>query len=176
MWNGLTPSSQKVLSLVAELKTLQKNNVTLEKDEEHLRINLLSAEEEVKLLFEENKVLDEANKRLLKQYRKERNNSGSDGKHTDVSTKVREREKNSFDCMFYYALILSLAFHVHEIVVGSNFMHSPLLQSNKRKSSSKVMSSSPIQGKIDFSDQESARQPLSPLRCNSPNSRLHKKQ
>ncbi|PRQ31943.1 hypothetical protein RchiOBHm_Chr5g0040961 [Rosa chinensis] len=99
MWNGLTPSSQKVLSLVAELKTLQKNNVTLEKDEEHLRINLLSAEEEVKLLFEENKVLDEANKRLLKQYRKERNNSGSDGKHTDVSTKVREREKNSFDCI-----------------------------------------------------------------------------
>ncbi|XP_061988872.1 uncharacterized protein LOC133707335 [Rosa rugosa] len=133
MWNGLRPSSQKVLSLVAELKTLQKNNETLEKDKEHLRINLLSAEEEVKLLFEENKVLDEANKKLLKQYRKERNSS--DGKHTDVSTK-----------------------------------------SNKRKSSSKVMSSSPIQGKIDFSDQESARQPLSPLRCNSPNSRLHKKQ
>ncbi|XP_024189614.1 uncharacterized protein LOC112193635 isoform X2 [Rosa chinensis] len=132
MWNGLRPSSQKVLSLVAELKTLKKNNETLEKDKEHLRINLLSAEEEVKLLLEENKVLDEANKRLLQQYRKERNNSGSDGKHTDVST--------------------------------------------KRKSSSKVMSSSPIQGKIDFSDQESARQPLSPLRCNSPNSRLHKKQ
>ncbi|KAL6176874.1 hypothetical protein ACLB2K_053506 [Fragaria x ananassa] len=117
MWNSLRPSSQKVLSVVAELKNLQK-------DKEHLRVNLLSAEEEVKLLFEENKVLDEANKRLLKQYRKERNSCGSGGKHTDsVSAK-----------------------------------------SNKRKSSSKMMSSSPIQGKIDFSDQELARQPLSPLR------------
>ena len=45
---SLRPSSQKVLSLVAELKTLQKNNETLEKDKEHLRINLLSAEEEVR--------------------------------------------------------------------------------------------------------------------------------
>lgn len=47
------------------------------------------------MLFEENKVLDEANKRLLNQYHKER--SGSGGKHTDnASTKVREKE-NSFD-------------------------------------------------------------------------------
>lgn len=47
---------------------------------------------QVKLLFEENKVLDEANKRLLKQYRKERNSCGSGGKHTDsVSAKVREK-------------------------------------------------------------------------------------
>lgn len=54
---------------------------------------------QVKLLFEENKVLDEANKRLLKQYRKERNSCGSGGKHTDtVSAKVREREKKSYYC------------------------------------------------------------------------------
>lgn len=60
------------------------------------------------MLFEENKVLDEANKRLLKQYHKER--SGSGGKRTDnASTKVRKREKNSFDlhvilCSYIYML------------------------------------------------------------------------
>jgi hypothetical protein len=74
------------------------------------------------MLFEENKVLDEANKRLLKQYHKQR--SGSGGKHTDnASTKVRERENNSFDfhvilCSYIYIYICSslsdsLAFHVH---------------------------------------------------------------
>ncbi|CAN6720594.1 unnamed protein product [Malus baccata var. baccata] len=41
MWNCLKPSSQKVLSLVAEVKTL-------EKDKEHLRINLRTAEEELR--------------------------------------------------------------------------------------------------------------------------------
>ncbi|KAM1023219.1 hypothetical protein TB2_044005 [Malus domestica] len=126
MWNCLKPSSQKVLSLVAEVKTL-------EKDKEHLRINLRTAEEEVKLLFEENKVLDVENKRLLRLYQKERNHSASGGKHTDSAS----------------------------------------AKSNKRKSSSKT--SSPIQGKIDFSEQEAARQPLSPLRCNSPNSRTSKR-
>ncbi|KAM0971870.1 hypothetical protein TB2_019298 [Malus domestica] len=126
MWNCLKPSSQKVLSLVAEVKTL-------EKDKEHLRINLRTAEEEVKLLFEENKVLDVENKRLLRLYQKERNHSASGGKHIDSAS----------------------------------------AKSNKRKSSSKI--SSPIQGKIDFSEQEAARQPLSPLRCNSPNSRTYKK-
>ncbi|TQD86527.1 hypothetical protein C1H46_027920 [Malus baccata] len=105
MWNCLKPSSQKVLSLVAE----------------------------VKLLFEENKVLDVENKRLLRLYQKERNHSASGGKHTDSAS----------------------------------------AKSNKRKSSSKT--SSPIQGKIDFSEQEAARQPLSPLRCNSPNSRTSKR-
>ncbi|KAM1119909.1 hypothetical protein ACFX2B_043433 [Malus domestica] len=59
MWNCLKPSSQKLLSLVAEVKTL-------EKDKEHLRISLRTAEEEIKLLFEENKVLDVENKRLLR--------------------------------------------------------------------------------------------------------------
>lgn len=126
MWNCLRPSTQKVLSLVAKLKTL-------EKDKEHLTMNLCTAEEEVKLLFEENKVLDVENKRLLRQYHKERNQSGSGGKHNDSAS----------------------------------------AKSNKRKSSSKM--SSPIQAKIVFSDQEPARQPLSPLRCNSPNSRNHKK-
>lgn len=38
------PSTQKVLSLAAEMKTL-------EKDKEHLRINLNRAEEEVRIVF-----------------------------------------------------------------------------------------------------------------------------
>ncbi|KAJ6807648.1 uncharacterized protein M6B38_171660 [Iris pallida] len=40
---------------------------SLKKDKENLRINLLRAEEEVKVLFEENRLLDEKNKRLVKQ-------------------------------------------------------------------------------------------------------------
>ncbi|XP_050157533.1 uncharacterized protein LOC126631449, partial [Malus sylvestris] len=116
----------KVLSLVAMVKALKK-------DKEHLMINLHMADEEVKLLFEENKVLDVENKRLLRLYPKERNHSASGGKHTD----------------------------------------SALAKSNKRKLSSKT--SNLIQGKIDFSEQEAARQSLSPLRCNSPNSRTYKK-
>lgn len=84
------------------------------------------------MLFEENKVLDEANKRLLKQYHKER--SGSGGKRTDnASTKVREKgRRTALICMLYCALIYicsslsdSLAFHVHYIV-GSNVIISPL--------------------------------------------------
>lgn len=88
MWDCLRPSTQKVLSLVAEAKTL-------EKDKEHLRINLNRAEEEVKLLFEENNILDEENKRLLRQYQKEKSNQGSSGKHTgSVSAKSNKRKSS----------------------------------------------------------------------------------
>ncbi|XWS14957.1 hypothetical protein CRYUN_Cryun35bG0052900 [Craigia yunnanensis] len=127
MWNRLRPSTQKVLSLAAEVKTL-------EKDKEHLRMNLSTAEEEVKVLFEENKILDEENKRLLRQYHKEKNlhGSGSGGKHTGSASS----------------------------------------KTNKRKSSPKICS--PIEKKIDFTDLDSARKPLSPLRYNSPDSRMHK--
>jgi hypothetical protein len=42
------------------------------------------------LLFEENNILDEENKRLLRQYQKERSHHGSGGKHTGTaSAKVR---------------------------------------------------------------------------------------
>ncbi|XVE95245.1 hypothetical protein REPUB_Repub02eG0079600 [Reevesia pubescens] len=120
MWNRLRPSTQKVLSLVAEVKMLEKGK-------EHLRINLTKAEEEVKVLFEENNILDEENKRLLRQYHKEKNLHGSGGKHTgSASTKT-----------------------------------------NKRKSSPRICS--PIEKKIDFTDPDSARKPLSPLQYNSPN-------
>ncbi|CAK8537549.1 unnamed protein product [Lathyrus sativus] len=58
MWSGFKQSTQRVLSLVAEL-------TSLEKDKEHLRINLDRAEEEGKLLFVENGILEKENKRLL---------------------------------------------------------------------------------------------------------------
>ncbi|KAB2023707.1 hypothetical protein ERO13_D06G033800v2 [Gossypium hirsutum] len=125
LWNRLRPSTRKILSLAVEVKTL-------EKDKEHLRMNLCKAEDEVKVLFEENNILDEANKRLLRQYHKEKNLHGSDGKHSgSASTKT-----------------------------------------NKRKSSPKICS--PIEKKIDFTDPDSARKPLSPLRHNSPDLRMHK--
>ncbi|XP_024024374.1 centlein [Morus notabilis] len=126
MWNFLKPSTQKVLSLAAEFKAL-------EKDKEHLRTNLYRAEEEVKLLFEENNMLDEENKKLLMKFNKERNQHGSSGKHASSAP----------------------------------------AKSNKRKSSSKT--SSLIEKKIDFSEADMPRPPLSPLRCNSPDSRMHKK-
>ncbi|XP_022736658.1 myocardial zonula adherens protein-like [Durio zibethinus] len=125
MWNRLRPSTQKVLSLAAEVKTL-------EKDKEHLRMNLSKAEEEVKVLFEENNILDKENKRLLRQYHKEKNLHVSGGTHTGSTS----------------------------------------AKTNKRKSSPKICS--PIEKKIDFTDLDSARKPLSPLLYNSPDSRMHK--
>ncbi|XP_027333570.1 uncharacterized protein LOC113848309 [Abrus precatorius] len=125
MWNCLEPSTRRVLSLVAEVKTL-------ENDKEHLRINLDRAEEEVKLLFDENSMLDEENKRLAKRC-KERNHTGSGGKLTGSTS----------------------------------------AKSNKRKSSPKT--NSPMARKIDFDEIDSARQPLSPLRNNSPDCRMYKK-
>ncbi|XP_061371783.1 uncharacterized protein LOC133314329 [Gastrolobium bilobum] len=125
MWNCLKPSTQRVLSVVAKV-------TSLEKDKEHLRTNLHKAEEEVKLLFDENNILDEENKRLLRQY-KENNHPGSAGKHTSSGS----------------------------------------AKSNKRKSSPRT--SSPMERNIDFDDLDSARQPLSPLRNNSLDCRMHKK-
>ncbi|RVW65449.1 hypothetical protein CK203_022208 [Vitis vinifera] len=86
MWNHLKPSTQRVLSLAAEVKTL-------ENEREHLKLNLHRAEEEVKLLFDENNLLDEENKRLLQQYLKERNHPGSGGKHiSSASAKGNKRK------------------------------------------------------------------------------------
>ncbi|KAK7275799.1 hypothetical protein RIF29_16923 [Crotalaria pallida] len=125
MWNFIKPSTRRVLSLVAEVKSL-------ENDKEHLRINLDRAEEEVKVLFDENGILDEENKRLAR-HCKERNHLGSGGKLTSSTS----------------------------------------AKSNKRKSSPRT--SSPMERKIDFDDMDSARQPLSPLRNNSPDCRMYKK-
>ncbi|KAJ4701392.1 Centlein like [Melia azedarach] len=123
-WISLKPSTQKILSLAAEVKTL-------EKEKEHLKVNLDRAEEEVNLLFEQNKILDAENKRLLRQLHKERNLNSSGGKQTSSAS----------------------------------------AKTNKRKSSPKM--SSPVEKKIDFDS--AARQPLSPLKYNSPDTRMHKK-
>ncbi|KAK7351203.1 hypothetical protein VNO77_10483 [Canavalia gladiata] len=86
-WNCIKPSTRRVLSLVAKLKSL-------ENDKEHLRTNLHKAEEEVKLLFDENNILDEENKRLLRQY-KERNHPGSGGKYTNSASAKSNKRKSS---------------------------------------------------------------------------------
>ncbi|KAK7385339.1 hypothetical protein VNO78_31055 [Psophocarpus tetragonolobus] len=90
MWNCLKPSTRRVLCLVAEVKSL-------ENDKENLRVNLHRAEEEVKLLFEENSVLDEQNKRLAKRCKE--NHSGSDGKLTgSESAKLNKRRSSPKTC------------------------------------------------------------------------------
>ncbi|KAK2659821.1 hypothetical protein Ddye_006354 [Dipteronia dyeriana] len=126
MWKRLQPSTQRVLSLAAEVKTLQK-------DKEHITVNLHRAEEEVNVLYEANNLLDVENKRLLRQHHKDRNLNGSGGKHTSSAS----------------------------------------AKTNKRKSSPRM--SSPIEKKIDFDLDSATRQPLSPLRYNSPDSRMQKK-
>lgn len=88
MWNRLRPATQKVLSVAAEAKVL-------EKDKEHLRINLHRAEEEVKVLFEENIVLNEEIKKLLRQCHKEKNHLGSGGKHTSSASAKGNKRKSS---------------------------------------------------------------------------------
>ncbi|CAK7347195.1 unnamed protein product [Dovyalis caffra] len=88
MWNSLRPSTRKALSLAAKAKTLQQ-------DKEHLRINLTRAEEEVKVLFEENNILDEVNKKLLRKEHGEQNFDGSGGKHTSSASAKRSKRKSS---------------------------------------------------------------------------------
>uniref|UniRef100_A0A7N0UM63 Uncharacterized protein n=1 Tax=Kalanchoe fedtschenkoi TaxID=63787 RepID=A0A7N0UM63_KALFE len=124
IWNRLKPSSQMTISLIAKIKKL-------EKDTEHLRINLHTAEVEARLLSEENNILDEENKRLISQL-KERRHSSSGGRHSCSSaTKGQKRKSSPGTC-------------------------------------------SPIE-RLDFSEAELGRCPLSPLLHNSPDTRMHKK-
>ncbi|KAL3634019.1 hypothetical protein CASFOL_021073 [Castilleja foliolosa] len=70
MWTSLKPSTQKVVALIAQVQHL-------EKDKDHLTMNLRRAEEEVNALFDENSILNEENKRLMRQCYREKNiNSG----------------------------------------------------------------------------------------------------
>ena len=91
---SLKPSTQKVLALASEVKILQK-----EKD--HLRNNLTTAEEEVKVLDEENSLLEKENRRLMKLLHKERHLNDSGGKQNSASLKVRNTLEllNSFLCL-----------------------------------------------------------------------------
>ncbi|RDX76215.1 hypothetical protein CR513_43816, partial [Mucuna pruriens] len=83
----LKPSTRRVLCLVAQVKSL-------ENDKENLRVNLHRAEEEVKLLFDENSVLDEENKRLAKRC-KEMNHTRSGGKLTGSTSAKSNKRKSS---------------------------------------------------------------------------------
>ncbi|KAL5124918.1 hypothetical protein HKD37_02G005233 [Glycine soja] len=83
----LKPSTRRVLCLVAEVKSL-------ENDKENLRVNLHRAEEEVKLLYDENSVLDEENKRLAKRC-KGRYHSSSGGKLTGSASAKSNKRKSS---------------------------------------------------------------------------------
>lgn len=91
IWESLKPSTQKVLALASEVKILQK-----EKD--HLRNNLTTAEEEVKVLFEENNILDKENRRLMKLLQKERQANDSGGKQNSASLKNNKRKSSPRDC------------------------------------------------------------------------------
>ncbi|KAL2893699.1 Protein hook [Bienertia sinuspersici] len=82
MWNSLRPETQNILSLASHVRTLQN-------DKEHLRINLHRAEEEVRVLFEENSVLDEENKRLLRLYKSEKKHSSGGKNDSSARAKVR---------------------------------------------------------------------------------------
>ncbi|GAU36706.1 hypothetical protein TSUD_217630 [Trifolium subterraneum] len=87
MWSSLKQTTRRVLSLVAEV-------MSLEKDKEHLRINLDRAEEEGKLLFIENSLLEKENKRLLTKC-KERHHPDSGGKLShSTSTKSNKRKSS----------------------------------------------------------------------------------
>ncbi|CAD5182027.1 unnamed protein product [Musa acuminata subsp. malaccensis] len=66
------------LQHISSLESLAAEAESLKKDKEHLRTNLHRAEEEVKVFFEENKILDEENTKLLELLRKERRRRGSD--------------------------------------------------------------------------------------------------
>ncbi|XP_043715865.1 uncharacterized protein LOC122664208 [Telopea speciosissima] len=88
IWECLRPSTKNVVSLAAEVSALKT-------DKEHLRINLHRAEEEVRVLFEENNILDEENKKLLRQCNRERNRHGSGGKHTNSASAKGNKRKSS---------------------------------------------------------------------------------
>ncbi|XP_071724330.1 uncharacterized protein [Rutidosis leptorrhynchoides] len=91
MGKSLRPLTQKVLAVASELKILQK-----EKD--HLRNNLTTAEDEVKVLFEENNLLDKENKRLMRLLHKERKLNDSGGRHNSASLKNNKRKSSPRDC------------------------------------------------------------------------------
>ncbi|CAN0890001.1 hypothetical protein LINGRAHAP2_LOCUS16224 [Linum grandiflorum] len=90
IWSSLKPSTQKVMLLAAKVSTLKN-------DKEHIRINLTRAEEEVELLFQENKILNEENRKLVKQLKRERNPdaSASGEKQCSSGSSKRSKRKSS---------------------------------------------------------------------------------
>ncbi|CAM8983326.1 unnamed protein product [Rhodiola kirilowii] len=91
MWNRLKPSSQMAISLIAEMKRL-------EEDKAHLRINLHRAENEARLLSDENNILDEENRRLLKQLKDIKHSASGSKLLCSVTTKGQKRKSNPMTC------------------------------------------------------------------------------
>ncbi|KAM0942180.1 hypothetical protein DsansV1_C15g0135541 [Dioscorea sansibarensis] len=67
---------------------------SLKQDKQQLRINLCRAEDEVKALFEENKLLDQVNRRLLRQFKKEQQHQETDDKRS-AGASVEGRPKST---------------------------------------------------------------------------------
>ncbi|KAI3513711.1 hypothetical protein L1887_21050 [Cichorium endivia] len=89
IWDRLKPSTRAVLSLASEVKKLQK-------DKDHLRNNLMKAEEEVSVLCNENDILDKENRRLTKHLQKERQMLDSGG--NDSSGSIKNHKRKSSPC------------------------------------------------------------------------------
>ncbi|CAO2834303.1 unnamed protein product [Amaranthus hypochondriacus] len=70
MLNSLRPETQNIISLANHVRTLQK-------DKEHLMMNLHRAEEEVTVLAKANNILEAENKRLLRLSNPETKHDGS---------------------------------------------------------------------------------------------------
>ncbi|XP_051202728.1 uncharacterized protein [Lolium perenne] len=77
-----------------DLTALNNEVQALQRDREILKTNLNKAEEEVKLLFEENRALDEANKRLLSLLDKEQKQR-SERKHSSCNSTKQKRKSSS---------------------------------------------------------------------------------
>ncbi|CAN1345774.1 hypothetical protein LINPERPRIM_LOCUS40517 [Linum perenne] len=88
IWSSLNPSTQKVVLLAAKVSILQN-------DKEHLRINLTRAEEEVELLFQENKILNDENRKLVKQLKRERNLDASGEKQCSSGSSKSSSPRSS---------------------------------------------------------------------------------
>ncbi|KAI3982963.1 hypothetical protein MKX01_010446 [Papaver californicum] len=88
IWDRLSPATQNVIALVSEIRALQTHK-------EHLTTNLVRAEEEVRALFDENTILDEENKRLLRQCNRERHHQGSGDKHTSSASAKGKKRRSS---------------------------------------------------------------------------------
>ncbi|CAN6481431.1 unnamed protein product [Victoria cruziana] len=88
LWEKLRPSVRCIVALAAEVESLRE-------DKEHLRINLHRAEGEVAVLFEENKLLDEENKRLLRRCYRERNQQCSPSSHSAKSKRKASPKMNN---------------------------------------------------------------------------------
>ncbi|KAM3245684.1 hypothetical protein ACQJBY_056808 [Aegilops geniculata] len=92
--DDLARESDDLRKRLRDAPDLTEQVQALQRDKEILKTNLNKAEEEVKLLFEENRALDEANKRLLCLLEKEQQKHRSERKHS-ASNSTKKRKSSS---------------------------------------------------------------------------------